>query len=625
MSKKYSLYINNDNIYSCSGTYKVMDGRGTTLTTETALTLSANGKTKIGEQTLADTTIAYWGGTRFTFSSVGAPVLVSGEISKNDYHYYDLESVPKTYYVGSNFVIKLPLTLTEISGQTISFPKTFLVATNEDFTNSETITFSSAGTQNLTYNQTNFGGDKGSGYIYIKDNDNLAVYVFINTIQKFINATPDSVVITYDGTDTYTASFRQVNNNDIAVNVYAYNDSDTATLKGSISADSNGTYTLTSLLNSGTIHTYLELDGLQTAVSDKAWVFSATLQPIVITSAVMTSANILKVVYNNPNNVACSGTLYATPTSGSASSETRTFTASSQGKYTTINVVNSNGSTYVGPVSASGYSVSIPGTPVDYVSFKGALTISGVASSYYVNGGNEIFALDSSSNRIICSWVSSNTNVATLTQTTYGAYLSIVGAGSATITATATGYTDGTTTLSAVKHSIGIGGANKVIVGETTPLIAWEDDTTDITSECSWSSSDTSVATVSSGVVSGVGIGSATIRASKTNYSSGTASMTVYNPNNVSISATMSKRLKTYYATVDISNSTGLTITSISVGDMLGITLTGSTSCSSGSNVSWGGNSKIILSPGGSTATVSVSYLCGGSIYTATATYDIPS
>ncbi|MFA7170100.1 MAG: hypothetical protein WC178_04600, partial [Candidatus Paceibacterota bacterium] len=78
MSKKYSLYVNNDNLYGCSGTYKVMDGKGTVITDTTALTLDASGKTKIGEQTVADTEVAYWGGTKFTFTSVGAPTSVSG-------------------------------------------------------------------------------------------------------------------------------------------------------------------------------------------------------------------------------------------------------------------------------------------------------------------------------------------------------------------------------------------------------------------------------------------------------------------------------------------------------------------------------------------------------------------
>ena len=270
MSKKYKLYVNNDNLYGCQGTYKVMDGRGTVITDTTALTLDASGKTKIGEQTVADDDIAYWGGTKFTFTSVGAPTSVSGEIARNDYHYYDLSATPITYYFGNNFSMSFSLTMTEISGQSVSYPKTFSIATNENFTNAESVSFASAGTQSLHYTESNFGGDKGTGYLYIKDTENNAVYMFINTLKIFNKPTLTQTSISASGA-TYSVVFTATNHNDIACNLWTTNYTEAFTDQGTISANGTLSFTITSSSTTGIAHAYLKLDNVRSAENSKSW------------------------------------------------------------------------------------------------------------------------------------------------------------------------------------------------------------------------------------------------------------------------------------------------------------------------------------------------------------------
>ena len=274
MSKKYSLYVKNDNLYGCSGTYKVMDGKGTVITDTTALTLDASGKTKIGEQTVADTEVAYWGGTKFTFTSVGAPTSVSGEINRNDYHYYDLSATPITYYFGNNFSMSFDLTLAEVSGQTITYPKVFSIATNENFTNAESVSFASAGTQSLHYTESNFGGDKGTGYLYIKDTENNAVYMFINTLKIFNKPTLTQTSISTSGT-TYSVVFTATNPNDIACNLWTTNYTEAFTDQGTISANGPLSFTITSSSTTGIAHAYLKLDNVQSAENSKSWELSS--------------------------------------------------------------------------------------------------------------------------------------------------------------------------------------------------------------------------------------------------------------------------------------------------------------------------------------------------------------
>lgn len=442
MSKKYSLYVNNDNLYGCSGTYKVMDGKGTVITDTTALTLDASGKTKIGEQTVADTEVAYWGGTKFTFTSVGAPTSVSGKINRNDYHYYDLSATPITYYFGNNFSMSFSLAITAISGQTITYPKVFSIATNENFTNAESVSFASAGTQSLHYTESNFGGDKGTGYLYIKDTENNAVYMFINTLKIFNKPTLTQTSISTSGT-TYSVVFTATNPNDIACNLWTTNYTEAFTDQGTISANGTLSFTITSSSTTGIAHAYLKLDNVRSAENSKSWEYIASLRAIVITSAIMTSSSNLRVIWSNPNSVECRGYVYGQ--NGMSQSSIVTFGASATGT-TNITVANVASQAYVGAVTADGYTASVIGDSVNYSAYIKTLIILG-ATSVDVGSTANLYAYDETDDPehntplIGVSWSSTGT-YATVNSST--GVVTGISDGAETITATKPGYTQGT-------------------------------------------------------------------------------------------------------------------------------------------------------------------------------------
>lgn len=356
MSKKYSLYVNNDNLYGCSGTYKVMDGKGTVITDTTALTLDASGKTKIGEQTVADTEVAYWGGTKFTFTSVGAPTSVSGEIARNDYHYYDLSATPITYYRGNNFSMSFSLAITAISGQTITYPKVFSIATNENFTNAESVSFASAGTQSLHYTESNFGGDKGTGYLYIKDTENNAVYMFINTLKIFNKPTLTQTSISASGT-TYSVVFTATNPNDIACNLWTANYTEAFTDQGTISANGTLSFTITSSSTTGIAHAYLKLDNVRSTENAKSWEYTPSTIHV-----------------NGASSVSVGGTanIYITDSAGDAisgltvstgSSTTFSISLVSGAQYQLTGISAGTGTLYLGATGYTSKSVTITTTP----------------------------------------------------------------------------------------------------------------------------------------------------------------------------------------------------------------------------------------------------------------------
>lgn len=128
------------------------------------------------------------------------------------------------------------------------------------------------------------------------------------------------------------------------------------------------------------------------------------------------------------------------------------------------------------------------------------------------------------------TWSSSSTSLATVSTS---GLVSGVSQGSVSITATldsvsgSTNLTIGEATLQSIAVT---GSSSSVTATQTLSLTATGTDsagtTTNLTSGATWSSSDTSIATVSSGVVTGVSVGTATITATS-GTKSGTYSVTV--------------------------------------------------------------------------------------------------
>ena len=119
------------------------------------------------------------------------------------------------------------------------------------------------------------------------------------------------------------------------------------------------------------------------------------------------------------------------------------------------------------------------------------------------------------------TWESSKTDVATVDA---NGLVTSVAVGSASITASKDGYRSGSITIKVDLEKIEVtASANSVVKGQTVTVTANKEGVT-------WSSSDTSVATVENGVVTGVNFGTATITASKDGFNPGTVDISVTRP-----------------------------------------------------------------------------------------------
>ena len=119
------------------------------------------------------------------------------------------------------------------------------------------------------------------------------------------------------------------------------------------------------------------------------------------------------------------------------------------------------------------------------------------------------------------AWASNKPEIATVSES---GLVTSVAVGSATITASKDGYRDGTITIKVDLETIKVtAAATSVVKGQTITLTADKEGVT-------WTSSDTNVATVAGGVVTGIGFGSATITASKEGFNPGKVDITVTRP-----------------------------------------------------------------------------------------------
>ena len=119
-------------------------------------------------------------------------------------------------------------------------------------------------------------------------------------------------------------------------------------------------------------------------------------------------------------------------------------------------------------------------------------------------------------------WESAKPEIATVSET---GLVTAIAKGSASIKASKEGYKDGAFSVTVDYPSITVtaSGEKNILVGATVTLTASEQGVT-------WSSSDTSVATVNNGVVTGVKLGKATIKASKEHFNDGVVEINVVRP-----------------------------------------------------------------------------------------------
>ena len=120
------------------------------------------------------------------------------------------------------------------------------------------------------------------------------------------------------------------------------------------------------------------------------------------------------------------------------------------------------------------------------------------------------------------TWESAKPEIATVSAT---GLVTSVAKGSTTIKAKKDGFKDGSISISVDYPNITVtaSGETSILVGGTVTLTASEQGVT-------WSSSDATVASVENGVVTGLKLGSATIKASKANFNDGSVTINVVRP-----------------------------------------------------------------------------------------------
>ena len=242
----------------------------------------------------------------------------------------------------------------------------------------------------------------------------------------------------------------------------------------------------------------------------------------------------------------------ATGTYSDSSTRNLTSTASWSSTATGVATINSAGlatSAAVGGTTIQATSGSISGntnltvTPAVLVSISVTPANSsigkGTTQQYVATGTYSDGSTQNLTSTV--TWGSSSTAVATIA---VGGLATGVGTGSTTIQATSSSITGSTgLTVTAVLQSIAVTPANPSISkGATQPFVATgtynDGGTLNITSAVTWSSTNTTVATISSsGLASGVGAGSTTVQATSGSIS-GSTTLTVTTPTLVSIAVT---------------------------------------------------------------------------------------
>lgn len=239
MSKKYTLKINNANNYAMIvNSYQVFDGNNNLITSGTNLSVGAKASAILGTQTLADTDTCYWGGSKATFTSVGAPSVVSSSILREDYNLYTLNSSATTTTYGLNkFTINLTMNFTKIN---TSGARTFEISNTSDFATYKSFSITLSGT---TYNYTatltesDLVGVLSSGIgstLYVKDVTGATINFYTSNIVTYFKLVKPTISAS---TASNITSYSITNPNAYACNLYLGTTESTLTLKGAIGAN----------------------------------------------------------------------------------------------------------------------------------------------------------------------------------------------------------------------------------------------------------------------------------------------------------------------------------------------------------------------------------------------------
>ena len=271
-----------------------------------------------------------------------------------------------------------------------------------------------------------------------------------------------------------------------------------------------------------------------------------------------------------------SETLTATITPSNATNKTVTWTTSnssiatvSNGKVTavaagtaTITAKSNNGKTATCTVTVTNPTVAVTGITLN----KTSTTIT--------KGSSETLTAtitpSNATNKTV-TWTTSNSSVATVS----GGKVTAVAVGTATITAKSNNGKTATCTVTVVNPTVEVTGislnktSTTITKGNTETLTATISPSNATNKTVTWTTSNSSVATVSNGKVTAVAAGTATITAKSNNSKTATCTVTVVNPTVAVTGITLNKtsttitkgNTETLTATISPSNATNKTVT----------------------------------------------------------------
>ena len=417
-----------------------------------------------------------------------------------------------------------------VTGITLNKTSTTITKGNSE-TLTATITPSNATNKTVTWTTSNssiatVSGGKvtavaaGTATITAKSNNGKTATCTVTVVNPTVAVTgillnKASATITKGNTETLIATITPSNATNKTVTWTTSNSSIATVSGGKVTAVAAGTATITAKSNNGKTATCTV-----TVVNPTVAVTGITLNK---TSTTITKGN--------------TETLTATITPTNATDKTVTWTTSnssiatvSAGKVTavaagtaTITAKSNNGKTATCTVTVTEPTVEVTGITLN----KTSTTITKGNSETLTATITPTNATDKT-----VTWTTSNSSIATVS----GGKVTAVAAGTATITAKSNNGKTATCTVTVVNPTVAVTGitlnktSTTIIKGNTETLTATITPTNATDKTVTWTTSNSSIATVSSGKVTAVAAGTATITAKSNNGKTATCTVTVINP-----------------------------------------------------------------------------------------------
>lgn len=357
---------------------------------------------------------------------------------------------------------------------------------------------------------------------WVSDNNSVATVDGNGKVTAVASGTAHITATTYDGSNisktctvTVTTPVSSISLSQTSLNLIKGGTSTLTVTYNPTDADSRSVTWSSSNTSVATVST----DGLVTAVASGTATITATSAngktatcTVTVTNPV-TSISLSKTALSLTKGATSQLTVTYNPTDADnrsvtwKSSNTAAATVSTSGVVTAV----ASGTATITATSSNGKTATCTVTVTNPVT---SISLNATSASLWVGETKALtvtYNPSDADNRTV-TWKSSNTSVATISNGTVTA----VAKGTATITATSSNGKTATCSISVKQQVTGItlsATTKALVVGETATITATATPSTANSTAVNWSTSNASVATVSGGTITAVGVGSATITA----------------------------------------------------------------------------------------------------------------